>query len=147
MSKPCEPNTPFRHSKWQSYILFRYFRSIEGPNFKRLCWEQLATDQFDPCQVVLRQVFTPYSHLMISSAFVVVSRVGCLWVTIVIGRVRGSLKVCSCDWSSTTTYRASGCSLLIYQLRVLYKFITVWRVVEPSFGASCNDAQKWLSLR
>ena len=41
-------------------------------------WEQLATDQFDPWQVVPRQVFKPCSRLLISTAFVVVSRVGCL---------------------------------------------------------------------
>ena len=46
--------------------------------------EQLATDQFDPSQpVVPRQdlVLTPYSRLLISTAFVVVSGVGCLRVT------------------------------------------------------------------
>ena len=35
-------------------------------------------DQFDCWQVVPRQVFTPYSHLLISTAFVIASRVGCL---------------------------------------------------------------------
>ena len=45
------------------------------------CWEQLATDQFDPWQVVPRQVFTPFSRLLISTAFVVASCVGCLVVT------------------------------------------------------------------
>ena len=44
-------------------------------------WEQAATDQFDLWQVVPRQVFTPYSHLLISTVFVVVSCVGCLRVT------------------------------------------------------------------
>ena len=34
-------------------------------------------DQFDPLQVFLRQVFTPYSRLLTPTAFVVVSRVGC----------------------------------------------------------------------
>ena len=43
-------------------------------------WEQLATDQFDPWQIVPRQVFTSYSRLLISTAFVVVSHVGCLGV-------------------------------------------------------------------
>ena len=38
-------------------------------------------DQFDPWQVVPRQVFTPYSRLLISVAFDVVSRVDCLGVT------------------------------------------------------------------
>ena len=38
-------------------------------------------DQFDPWQVVPRQVFTPYSRLLISTAFVVVNRVGCLGIT------------------------------------------------------------------
>ena len=37
-------------------------------------------DQFDPWQVVPRQVLTPYSRLLISTAFVFVSRVGCLGV-------------------------------------------------------------------
>ena len=41
-------------------------------------------DQFDPWQVVPRQVFIPYSHLLISTAFVVVSPVGYLGVTGVI---------------------------------------------------------------
>ena len=44
-------------------------------------WEQLATDQTDPWQVVPRQVFTPYDCLMISVAFVVLCRVGYLGVT------------------------------------------------------------------
>ena len=44
-------------------------------------WEQLATDQFDPWQVVPRKVFTPYSRLLISTAFVFVSRIGSLGVT------------------------------------------------------------------
>ena len=35
-------------------------------------------DQFDPWQVVPKQVFKPYSRLLISTAFVVVSQVGCL---------------------------------------------------------------------
>ena len=43
--------------------------------------EQLATDQTDPWQVVSRQVFTPYDCLLISVAFVVLCRVGGLWVT------------------------------------------------------------------
>ena len=44
-------------------------------------WEQLAKDQFDPWQAIPRQVFTPYSRLLISTASVVVSRFGCLvWV-------------------------------------------------------------------
>ena len=43
--------------------------------------EQLATDQTGPWQVVPRQVFTPYDCLLISVSFVVLSRVGCLWVT------------------------------------------------------------------
>ena len=33
-------------------------------------WKQLATDQFDPWQVVPRQVFTPFDCLLISVAFV-----------------------------------------------------------------------------
>ena len=50
-------------------------------------------DQFDPWHVVPRQVLTPYSRLsqLISTAFVVVSRVGFLGVTgIVIGRCSSS---------------------------------------------------------
>ena len=38
-------------------------------------------DQFDPWQVVPRQVFTPYSHLLILNVFAGVSRVGCLGIT------------------------------------------------------------------
>ena len=44
-------------------------------------WEQFATDQTDPWQVVPRQVFTPFDCLLLSVAFVVLCRVGCLWVT------------------------------------------------------------------
>ena len=36
-------------------------------------------DQNDTWEVVPKQVFTPYCHLFISSAFVVLSPVGCLW--------------------------------------------------------------------
>ena len=42
-------------------------------------------------QVVLRQVFTPYSRLLISSAFIVVSRVGFLGVTGVAMRIRQNI--------------------------------------------------------
>ena len=35
-------------------------------------------DQFDPWQLVPRQAFIPYSRLLISTAFVIVSRVDCL---------------------------------------------------------------------
>ena len=39
-------------------------------------------DQFDPWQVIPREVFTPlYSRLLISTAFAVVSPVGCLGVS------------------------------------------------------------------
>ena len=41
-------------------------------------------DITDPWQVVPRRVFTPYDYLLISVAFVVLCRVGCLWVTGVI---------------------------------------------------------------
>ena len=44
-------------------------------------WEQLARDQFHLWHVVPRQVFTPDSHLLISTAFVVVSHIGFLGVT------------------------------------------------------------------
>ena len=43
-------------------------------------WEQLATDQPDPWQVVPRQVFTSYDCLSISVAFVVLCRDCCLGV-------------------------------------------------------------------
>ena len=52
-----------------------------GNRPKILVWEQLVTDQTDPWQVIPRQVFTPYYCLLISVAFVVLCRVGCLWVT------------------------------------------------------------------
>ena len=45
------------------------------------CLEQFAMDQFDPWQVVPRQVFTLYSRLLISIMFVGVSHVGCLGIT------------------------------------------------------------------
>ena len=54
-------------------------------------WEQLARNQFDPSQVVSRQVFTLYSHLLISTAFVVVNRVGCFGVSGVLYRNEYSL--------------------------------------------------------
>ena len=38
-------------------------------------------DQTDPWQVVSRQIFNPYDCLMISEAFVVLCRVGCLWLS------------------------------------------------------------------
>ena len=44
-------------------------------------WEQIATDQTGPWQVVPRQVLTPYDCLLISVAFVVLCRVGCLYHT------------------------------------------------------------------
>ena len=46
-------------------------------------------DHFDPLQAVLRQVFTPYCRLLISTAYVVVSCVGCLGVT---GLMRSSFR-------------------------------------------------------
>ena len=55
--------------------------AINSYREKILVWEQHATDQFDQWQVVPRQVFTPYSRLLISTAFVVVSHVGCLGVS------------------------------------------------------------------
>ena len=41
-------------------------------------WEQLATDQTDPWQVVPKQVFTPYDCLLISVAFDFLCGFGCL---------------------------------------------------------------------
>ena len=46
-------------------------------------WEQLATDQTDPWQVVPRHVFTAYYCLLIPVAFIVVGHIGCLEVTCV----------------------------------------------------------------
>ena len=54
-------------------------KSISSQREVKPVWEQLATDRFDPWQVVLRQVFIPYSRLLVSTAFVVFSRDGCLW--------------------------------------------------------------------
>ena len=56
-------------------------KSISSHKEKIPVWEQLATDQFDPWQVVPEQVFIPYSCLLISTAFVFFSRVGYLGVT------------------------------------------------------------------
>ena len=53
-------------------------------NTTELVREELATDQFDPWQVVPRQIFTLHSRLLTSTSFVVVSRVRCLGVTVVI---------------------------------------------------------------
>ena len=51
-------------------------------------------DQVDPWQVVPRQIFTLYFHLLISIAFVIVNSVGCLGVTVarqVIRKLRNGL--------------------------------------------------------
>ena len=56
-------------------------KSTGGNRGKIPVWEQLATDQADPWQVVPRQVFTLYDCLLISVAFVVLCHVDCLWVT------------------------------------------------------------------
>ena len=40
----------------------------------------MSGDQTDPWQMVPRQVFTPYDCLLISVAFVVLCRVGCLGI-------------------------------------------------------------------
>ena len=45
-------------------------------------WQVVATVKTDPWQVVPRQVYTPYDCLSISVAFVVLCRIGCLWVTV-----------------------------------------------------------------
>ena len=60
------------------------YKSLSSHREWKPVLEQLATDQTDPLQVVPRQEFTPYSRLLISSASVVVSRVGCLGVTSVV---------------------------------------------------------------
>ena len=53
-------------------------------------------DQTDPWQVVSRQVFTPYDCLLISVAFVVLCRVGCLLVIDVYGAVSKSFVMQTC---------------------------------------------------
>ena len=68
-------------------------------------WEQLATDHFDPWQVVPRQVFTPYDCLLSSVAFVALCCVGCLWVTGM--GIRTPLKSLS-DVSLFLTFRAGS---------------------------------------
>ena len=62
----------------------KLLKSISNHREEIPVWEQLATDQFDPWQVVPRQVFTPFDCLLISTAFVLVSSVGCLGVTDVV---------------------------------------------------------------
>ena len=52
-------------------------------------------DQVDPWQVVPRQVFIPYSHLLISTVFVVAIHVGCLRVNGVSCHFRGIRSVLS----------------------------------------------------
>ena len=56
-------------------------------------------DQFDALQAFSRQVFTPYSRLLISTAFVAVSRVGCLGVSGVILMHGSPISECQCDVS------------------------------------------------
>ena len=56
-------------------------KSTGGNGVQIPVWDQLATDQTDPWQVVPRQVFSPYDCLLISVAFVVPFCVGCLWIT------------------------------------------------------------------
>ena len=53
-------------------------KSTSGNRVKIPVWEQLATDQTDPWQVVHRQVFTHCVCLSISVVFVILCRVGCL---------------------------------------------------------------------
>ena len=65
----------------------RLLRLIGGHGELIPVWEQHATDQFDPWQIVPRWVFAPSSNLLVSAAFVVVSRVGCLGVIDVMGAV------------------------------------------------------------
>ena len=66
-------------------------KSIRSDREKIHVWEQLATDHFDPWQVVPRQVhvFTPYFRLLFSNAFVVDCCVSCLRVA---GVVQGTMK-------------------------------------------------------
>ena len=42
---------------------------------------RISKNQTDPWQVVSRQMFIPRDYLLISVAFVVLCRVGCLWIT------------------------------------------------------------------
>ena len=58
-----------------------HLKSTGGNRVEIPVWEQLDTDQTDPWQIVPRHAFTPYDCLLISVAFVVLCRVGCLWVT------------------------------------------------------------------
>ena len=62
--------------------------SVSGQREKILVWEQLATHQFDPWQVVPRQVFAICCCLLIPIAFVVVSGIGVLGVTGVLNILR-----------------------------------------------------------
>ena len=72
-------------------------------------WEQLATDQFDPWQVVPRQVYTHYSRLLISAAFVA-NCVGCVGVTGVMARANNENRSnCASAW---TIQRVGGFQLL-----------------------------------
>ena len=65
-------------------------KSKDGIGCKYLSGNNLP--QFDPWQVVPRQIFTPYDFLLISVAFVVFCRVGCLWVTgVIIETILGAI--------------------------------------------------------
>ena len=72
---PVIPRQPTRLTTQQTQL-----KSTGGNWVYIPVWEQLATDQTDPWQVVPRQIFTPYDCLLISVAFVVICRVGCPWV-------------------------------------------------------------------
>lgn len=54
-------------------------RGVYGIN--TCVWEYLAMDQTDLWQVVPRQALTPHDCLLISGVFVVLCRIGCMWVT------------------------------------------------------------------
>ena len=87
-------------------------------------WEQVATDQTDPLQVVPRQVFIPYFRKLISTAFVVFSCVGCLRVTCVpqgIVHSKNFLSSCPCSVGTNSTFfqlyfNASKISLLCMEI-------------------------------
>ena len=75
---PVTQKQPKRQRTTNTFEINRQYRELIP------VWEQLTTDQFDPWYVVPRQEFTPYFRRLISTAVVVVSRVGCLGVADVV---------------------------------------------------------------
>ena len=83
-------------------------------------WEQLATDQTDPWQVVPRQVFTPNDCLLISVAFVVLCRIGCFWVTNVMTAYQ------ACQTSSTLLFNSNITGILDFKTRKIHTKISAF---------------------